>query len=70
MHPRLPFPGSHQIRYDAQVRLTQQGNIEIETHMVGIDGIAHTISRKLVELENEAVRSALIALGWTPPTTP
>lgn len=25
------------------------------------------LSRQLVDLENEAVRSALIKLGWTPP---
>lgn len=29
-----------------------------------------TITRKIINLEEDAIKEALIKLGWTPPTTP
>lgn len=34
---------------------------------VTMNGIEEAMSRKIVELEDKAVREALIGQGWTPP---
>lgn len=63
-----------QLRYDVNAHITPRGDIALETtmHEVSPDGrqLEHmraTISRKLVDMENEALRTALIGLGWMPP---
>lgn len=44
--------------------------LRVETR-VGFDGgsfpLADTVTRQVIDLENAAVKAALIELGWTPP---
>ncbi|ULQ47451.1 hypothetical protein JN531_004005 [Flagellatimonas centrodinii] len=42
-------------------RITDVGDIEIETNVLG------AVQRGVLRMEDQAVRSALIKLGWTPP---
>lgn len=41
--------------------------IEVVTEQNDGFGNVHTIARKVIRLEDAAVREALIKLGWTPP---
>lgn len=41
--------------------------LELVSHTTTVDQARTVIARKLVDLEQEAVRRALIRLGWTPP---
>jgi len=66
LRPRLQ---AHEMHYAIQARLTDAGNILIDTKHNDLDGIMRSVSRKLVDMENEAVRAALVELGWTPPAT-
>lgn len=36
--------------------------------MLKMDGMADQVTREVLNLKEQAVRDALIALGWTPPT--
>lgn len=67
MRPRRQ---EYKISHEIQTRLTETGNILVETRQSDLEGLMRTISLKLVDMENEAVRTALIALGWTPPAAP
>ena len=43
------------------------GHLELETYGTGIADARELLSRQVVELQDKAVRSALIEMGWTPP---
>lgn len=59
--PRITGKVSAQV----QSRIVKEG-IEIQSTML-LNGVAQTVSRKLIELEGEAAIAALVKLGWTPP---
>jgi hypothetical protein len=46
---------------DVHSTITESGDIEIETNVLG------DVRRHVLHMEDEAVRAALIKLGWTPP---
>ncbi len=60
-------------RYTVQTSITPAGNIVQETtaHEPGLadlrDQIVQRVSRQVIDLQDAAIRDALIALGWTPP---
>jgi hypothetical protein len=43
------------------------GHLELETYTTGIADARDFLSRHVVELQDKAVRNALIEMGWTPP---
>ena len=47
---------------DVHSTITEAGDIEIETNVLG------DVQRRVLRMEDEAVRAALIKLGWSPPT--
>lgn len=43
------------------------GVAEIITSFTSFDGMKEEITRRVIKTEDQAIRDALIALGWTPP---
>jgi hypothetical protein len=41
--------------------------LDIENSLGATAGFASTLSRKILDTEDRAIRAALVALGWTPP---
>ena len=50
-----------------RLSLSKDPTIELSTICKDSEGISSTIFRKVIRLEDQAIRAALIKLGWTPP---
>lgn len=64
------------LHHSVHTTITPQGNIVLDTKLnardyafdsAAFDERTSTMSRQLVNMQDEAVRRALIALGWKPP---
>lgn len=58
------------LQYQIRTHIQPSGNIVLDT-VLGpenpIDGMYTKVSSQLVQMQDEAVRAALVRLGWTPP---
>jgi|TARA_R100000084_G_C4655385_1_gene152495 ribosomal protein L32 len=56
------------MKYTVTPRILKDGNIEIETSIDNeLAKHIKTISTVVIDMQNQAVRAALMNLGWTPP---
>jgi len=59
------------MKYESKGRIEiskQDGNIEIKTFLDNsFNNSSHLLSKQLIDLQDKAIRNALISLGWTPP---
>jgi len=59
--------------YETKINLktetkVKDGNIELKTYMdSNFNNTRTLINKKLIDMQDEAIKNALIALGWTPP---
>lgn len=55
------------IKYNVTAAPKADGKIELKTEFTGGDGLSSQLTRRVIDTEEQAMRDALIALGWTPP---
>lgn len=55
------------IKYKVTAAPKADGKIELKTQFTGSGDLVDTLARRVIDTEEQAVREALISLGWTPP---
>jgi hypothetical protein len=54
------------MKYTIDTRLSAEGTI-VQDLSFERDGMVALVSRQIIRTQEEQIRAALIALGWTPP---
>lgn len=59
------------MKMQVDAKVWADGQIDLETYFVdGLTGRKDDVVREVMKTKDEAVRQALIRLGWTPPPEP